>query len=175
MIVWYDNRSNISSKVEKAPYNKRILPEGFEEATFILDGPRYFNNAANRYEIVGVGFSLYRLDFYYNGSKETSIYTTVINFNLFAGYNKKEKRLGIFAYFNVQTIGFDGKYIDAAITVGGTGLIIGLEDFKLRLMVDPPGTIGFDISIDLKKIYKDFFDWRGGKWQNRIIYCLGLY
>ena len=175
IVVQHAGMSNFSLNAEKAPHNKRMLPEGFAEDTFILSGPRYFNNTRDRYEIIGLGFTLYRLDYYYNRSQEESIYSTFMNFDLFAGYNKKEKRLGIFAYINVQTIGFNGKYIDAAITVGGTGLIIGLEDFKLRLLVDPPGTIGFDMSIDLKKIYNDFFDWRNGKWQMHIIYCLELY
>ena len=48
------------------------------------------------------------------------------------------------------------KYIQSDVV--GVGFILGWEDGKFKFKFDPPGWLGFDISIDFGQIIKDIFE-----------------
>ena len=75
----------------------------------------------------------------------------IVNFSV-VGYNVEEDKYGVFADANVLSVGYDGRYIDAGISVVGVGFILGWEDKKFRFKIDLPGWFGFDISIDFGQI-----------------------
>ena len=96
---------------------------------------------------------------YFDEAEIYLLYASVGNVSAFAGYNIEKGKFGVFADANVLSAGYDGRYIDAGISVIGVGCIIGWEDKKLRFKVDPPGWFGFDFSIDFGQIIKDIFGW----------------
>ena len=58
-----------------------------------------------------------------------------------------------------MSVGYDGLYIDAGISVVGVGFILGWEnkEKKFRFKLDLPGAPGIDISINFGQIIKDIF------------------
>ena len=56
-------------------------------------------------------------------------------------------------------VGYDGRYIDVGISFVGMGFIFGIENKKLKIKLDLPGTPGIEISIDFGQIIKDIFGW----------------
>lgn len=103
--------------------------------------------------------STYEGSLYFDEAENHSIYIGVVNVSAFAGYNVEKDKYGLVADANALSIGYDGRYIDAGISVAGVGFIIGWEDEKFRFKIDPPGWFGFDIAIDFGQILKDIFGW----------------
>lgn len=61
--------------------------------------------------------------------------------------------------------GYDGRYIDAGISIIGVGFILGIKDRKFRFKADPPGYFGYEvavdfgqIAIDLGQVFQDIFE-----------------
>ena len=102
------------------------------------------------------GFSLYKGALYFD-KEEDHLYVSLFNISAFAGYNYDNAKFGVFADVNLCEVGYDGKYVDASVSLIGVGFIIGLENGKLRIKLDPPGWFGFEISIDFGKIIQDLF------------------
>ena len=54
---------------------------------------------------------------------------------------------------NLISCGYEGRYFGISLSAAGTGVILGLDEGKFRLKVDPPAFFGFDISINFGQIY----------------------
>ena len=139
-----------------------IFPEGFTKIHWInqwfdtgLPGVLIFSN--KKAALFDWSFSLYKGALYFDKEENHSIYVSIANVSAFVGYNSEDAKFGVFADINVCTIGYDGKYVDASVSLIGVGFIIGLENGKLRIKLDPPGWFGFEISIDFGKIIQDLF------------------
>ena len=159
----------------KAIYRHKFLAIESGYFDYSLISPEMFTNIhwANQWFDTGVpgvlifsnkkaalfdwSFSLYKGALYFDKEEYHSIYVSIANVSAFAGYNSEDAQFGVFADINVCTVGYDGKYVDASVSLIGVGFIIGLENGKLRIKLDPPGWFGFDISIDFGKIIQDLF------------------
>ena len=81
------------------------------------------------------------------------------NGSAFLGYDLKKKKFGLFADINLFDVGYDGRYIDIAISFVGIGCIFGVENKKIKFKLDFAGPPGIEISIDFGQIIKDLFGW----------------
>ena len=102
------------------------------------------------------GFSLYKGALYFD-KEEDHLYVSLFNISAFAGYNYDNAKFGVFADVNLCEVGYDGKYVDASVSLAGVGFIFGIDNGKLKIKLDPPGWFGFEISIDFGKIIQDLF------------------
>ena len=102
------------------------------------------------------GFSLYKGALYFD-KEEDHLYVSLFNISAFAGYNYDNAKFGVFADVNLCEVGYDGKYVDASVSLVGVGFIFGIDNGKLKIKLDPPGWFGFEISIDFGKIIQDLF------------------
>ena len=117
----------------------------------------FFVFSKTKSALVDGGLSIYKGSLYFDEAESHSIYIGVGNVSAFIGYNVKEDKYGVYADANVLSIGYDGRYIDAGISAAGVGFILGWEDGRIRIKIDPPGWFGLDISIDFGQILKDIF------------------
>ena len=121
------------------------------------DLPSFFVFSNKKAALIDWGLSVYKGSLYFDEAENHSIYVKFLSFSSYAGYNVEEKKVGIFADANVLSVGFDGKYIDAGISVIGVGFICGWVGEKFIFKIDPPGWFGFEIAIDFGDIRKDLF------------------
>ena len=119
--------------------------------------PSFLAFSKTKGTLVDWGLSMYKGSLYFDETENHSVYIGIGNVSAFIGYNVEKKKYGVFADANVLSIGYDGRYIDAGISVVGVGVIIGWENGKIRIKIDPPGWLGFDISIDVGQILQDIF------------------
>ena len=126
---------------------------------FATNWPSFLVFSKTKGALLDWGLSIYKGSLYFDEAENHSIYIGVGNVSAFVGYNVEEDKYGVFADANVLSVGYDGRYIDAGISVVGVGFILGWEDKKFRFKIDPPGWFGFDISIDFGQIIKDIFGW----------------
>ena len=103
--------------------------------------------------------SIYKESLYFDEAENHSIFTGVGNVTAFAGYDVEKERFGVFADVYLFNFGYDGRYIGAGISFVGMGFIFGIENKKLKIKLDLPGTPGIEISIDFGQIIKDIFGW----------------
>lgn len=141
------NKNNYSSSVH------------WKNEWFATDWPSFLVFSKTKGALLDWGLSIYKGSLYFDEAENHSIYIGVGNISAFVGYNVEEDKYGVFADANVLSVGYDGRYIDAGISVVGVGFILGWEDKKFRFKIDPPGWFGFDISIDFGQIIKDIFGW----------------
>ncbi|MBQ8324468.1 MAG: RHS repeat-associated core domain-containing protein [Clostridia bacterium] len=123
------------------------------------DRPSFFAFTNSKAALVDWGLSIYKGSLYFDAAEIHSLYVSAGNVSAFAGYNVEKRKYGVFADANVLSVGYDGRYIDAGISVVGVGFILGWEGKKFRFKLDPPGWFGVDISIDFGQIIKDIFGW----------------
>ena len=121
--------------------------------------PSFFIFSKTKGALLDWGLSVYKGSLYFNEAENHSIYIGVGNASAFIGYNVEKRKFGVFADAYLFSVGYDGRYVDAGISLVGIGFIFGLENKKLRIKLDPPGTPGIDISIDIGQIIKDVFGW----------------
>ena len=119
--------------------------------------PQFMVFSNKKMAIVDWSLQYKKISFYFNQSKDFSLYGNVGTVNLFAGYNVEKRKAGLFAEANIFTVGYDGKYIDLGYSPAGIGFIYGWEDGKFRFKIDFPGTPGLEISIDFAKLISDLF------------------
>ncbi len=124
---------------------------------FVTDKPQFWVFLTSKVALVDWGMSIYKGSLYFDNAENYSLYISVVNASAFIGYSVDDQKYGIFADANLLSVGYDGRYIDASVSVVGVGLVLGFEDGKLRLKLDPPGWFGFDFSIDLSQIFRDIF------------------
>lgn len=141
------NKNNYSSSVH------------WKNEWFATDWPSFLVFSKTKGALLDWELSIYKGSLYFDEAENHSIYIGVGNISTFVGYNVEEDKYGVFADANVLSVGYDGRYIDAEISVVGVGFILGWEDKKFRFKIDPPGWFGFDISIDFGQIIKDIFGW----------------
>ena len=141
------NKNNYSSSVH------------WKNELFATDWPSFLVFSNTKGALLDWGLSIYKGSLYFDETENHSIYIGVGNISAFVGYNVEEDKYGVFADANVLSVGYDGRYIGAGISVVGVGFILGWEDKKFRFKIDPPGWFGFDISIDFGQIIKDIFGW----------------
>ena len=65
----------------------------------------------------------------------------------------------MFAEAYLFNVGYDGRYIDASVPLVGVGFVLAWDKktMKFRIKIDPLGSPGIDISIDIGQILKDVF------------------
>ena len=109
------------------------------------------------YSLGSQDYSIYKGWLYLDESENHALHISVGNASLFAGIKSEQQKFGVFFDMNVLTVGYDGKYIDAGVSVIGVGFIIGWENGIFVCKLDPPGWLGFEISINLVQILQDLF------------------
>ena len=120
------------------------------------DLPSFLVFSNNNASLFDWGFSLYKGALYFD-KEEDHLYVSLFNISAFAGYNYDNAKFGVFADVNLCEVGYDGKYVDASVSLVGVGFIFGIDNGKLKIKLDPPGWFGFEISIDFGKIIQDLF------------------
>ena len=169
------NRIN-SISIDKASFNSKIsfmvassALEAFSPKAFSIhtksellstDWPSFFAFTSSKAALVDWEISIYKVSLNFDAAEIHSFYASLGNISAFAGYNIEEGKFGVFADANVLSAGYDGRYIDAGVSVVGVGFILGWEDKKFRFKFDPPGWFGVDISIDFGQIIKDILRWK---------------
>ena len=121
------------------------------------DWPSFLVFSNQKGALVDWGLSIYKGSLYFDIAENHSLYMGIGNVSAFIGYNVEKNKYGAFADVNVLSIGYDGIYIDAGVSVVGVGVILGWEGTKFRFKIDPPGWFGFELSIDFGQILKDIF------------------
>ena len=140
--------------------NEWFATDGFGYAIFSIEKTLIPKDKLNNsFTLIDWGFSIYKGALYFDKSENHSLYISIGNASAFIGADHSQKKYAIMGDLNVLTVGYDGRYIDAGISVIGVGFIIGWENKKFRCKFDPPGWLGFDISIDFGQILKDLFGW----------------
>lgn len=124
---------------------------------FDTDWPDVFVFTSEKIALVDWDLSVVKASLYFDEKEEYSVYVSSGNASAFAGYDASKKKVGVFADVNVLSAGYDGKYLDAGVSLVGVGFIVGMENWKFSAKVDPPGFFGFEISIDFGKLYTDLF------------------
>lgn len=128
-----------------------------ENEWLVTSWPSFLGFSKTKGTLLDWGLSIYKGSLYFDEAENRSIYIGAGNISAFVGYNVKEDKYGVFADANVLSVGYDGRYIDAGISFIGMGFIFGIENKKLKIKLDPPGTPGIEISIDFGQIIKDIF------------------
>jgi hypothetical protein len=131
----------------------------WKEAWLDTGLPSFLIFSTGKAALVDWGLSIYRGALYFDEAENHSLYVAFGNVSVFAGFNVEKEKYGIFADANVLSAGYDGRYIDAGISVVGVGFVVGFENKKFRIKVDPPGFFGFEIAIDFGQVIKDLFGW----------------
>ena len=121
--------------------------------------PSFLVFSTGKASLVDWGLSVYKGSLYFDEAENHSLYISLGNVSVFAGLNVEKDKYGVFADANVLSAGYDGRYIDAGVSIVGVGFILGFENKKFRIKVDPPGFFGFEIAIDFGQIIKDLFGW----------------
>jgi len=109
------------------------------------------------YSLGSQDYSIYKGWLYLDESENHALHISVGNASLFAGIKSEKQKFGVFFDMSILTVGYDGRYIDAGISVVGVGFIIGCENGTFVCKLDPPGWLGFEISINFLQIFQDFF------------------
>ena len=168
LIVNYSSWNNYKELPNKlinvSPITNIAVPKNtggihFETEWFVIGLPSFLVFSPTKVAIADWGLSVFKSTFYFDTAENHSLYASTGNVSLFVGYNVEKEKYGVFMDTNVLSVGYDGRYIDAGISVVGVGLIVGLKNKKLRIKCDPPGCFGFDVSIDIGQIIKDVFGW----------------
>ena len=139
--------------------NKSFSSIHWENEWFATDWPSFLVFSKTKRALLDWGLSTYKGSLYFDEVENHSIYIGVGNVSAFVGYNVEKNKYSVFTDANILSVGYDGRYIDAGISIVGVGFILGWKDNKFRLKIDPPGWFGFDISIDFGQIIKDIFGW----------------
>ena len=143
------NKNNYSSSVH------------WKNEWFVTDWPSFLVFSNNKAALIDWGLSIYKGTLYFDEAENHSLYIGVGNVSAFAGYNVEKDKYGVFADAYLFNIGYDGRYIDASVSLVGVGFILGWEnkEKKFRFKLDLPGAPGIDISINFGQIIKDIFGW----------------
>ena len=131
----------------------------WENQWFDTSLPSFFVFSTDKAALVDWSLSIYKGSLYLDEAENHALYISVGNASAFVGFNVEENIHGIFLDANVLSVGYEGRYIDAGISVVGVGFILGFENNKFRFKIDPPGFFGFEIAIDFGQIFKDVFGW----------------
>ncbi len=129
----------------------------WKNESFSTDFPSLFVFSQTKGALVDWGASVYKGSIFFDNAENHSIYIGFGNVSAFAGYNIAENKYGIFADAYLFNLGYDGKYIDASVSIVGVGIILGWENNTFRAKLDLPGLPGVDISINFGAIIKDIF------------------
>jgi RHS repeat-associated protein len=162
------NDLNNSSSIQEPEYtNSRFAPPinhtlwnpHWTNTWFDTDVPSFFVFSNQKAALIDWGLSIYKGSLYFDQAENYSLYVFAGNISAYAGFNFEKNKAGIFVDANLVSFGYDGKYIDVEVSLVGVGFILGWEDSKFRFKFDPPGSFGFEISIDFGQIFKDWFGW----------------
>lgn len=126
---------------------------------FKTEKPSFFVFSNTKIALVDWDIKTYRGSLNFNETENQSLYIEVGNGSAFLGYDLKKKKFGLFADINLFDVGYDGRYIDIAISFVGIGCIFGVENKKIKFKLDFAGPPGIEISIDFGQIIKDLFGW----------------
>lgn len=126
---------------------------------FSTDWPSFLVFSNEKKALVDWELSIYKGPLYFNEEENRSIYISAGYAELFAGYNEEKRKLGVFAEAYLFNVGYDGRYIDASVPLVGVGFVLAWDKkaMKFRIKIDPLGSPGIDISIDIGQILKDVF------------------
>ena len=109
-------------------------------------------------EVIGISFSVYKGNLFFDSSKSHSMYFSAVNFNLYIGLNFKHG-VGFETGFNFVEAGFDGRLLDfngELLTVGISYMLKSIFDEKMSLKKEF-GAIGFGISFNLYELLRIIF------------------
>ena len=155
----------MASVLAKPGYPLKVIPQKaknsiqWKETWFDTSLPSFLVFSTGKASLVDWSLSVYKGSLYFDEAENHSLYVSFGNVSVFAGFNVEKDKYGVFADANVLSVGYDGKYIDAGVSIVGVGFILGFEDKKFRIKIDPFGFFGFDIAIDFGQIIKDLFGW----------------
>ncbi|MBR2956151.1 MAG: RHS repeat-associated core domain-containing protein [Clostridia bacterium] len=142
---------------EEIHENKNVSSVYWKNEIISTGNPQLLVFSINKGALIDWNMSIYKGTLHFGVAENPAIFVGVGNISAFVGYNVKENKYGVFADANVLSFGYDGRYVDASVSVVGVGFILSWEGGKFRFKFDPPGWFGFDISIDFGQIIEDIF------------------
>ena len=122
---------------------------------FATNGPSFGKVTNEGIVIVDGSVSIFKATFAFDENKERSIYYSIGNLEDYLGAHY-DKGIGLNMGVSVAAIGFDGKYIDAEVSMLTFGGGVIFQDGKIKVNL-APGWIGFTLSVDIKNIMEQLF------------------
>ena len=143
--------------------NSNYLAPHTKGKWFDTDWPTFFSLSNDGFELVSCGLSVYKGSYYFDNQENHSIYFSLGNISLFAGFvfpkdsSKDNKtRLGFDSSANVIEIGYDGRIIDASVSGLSIGATYLFKNGKFKLEYGY-GLWGWSVSIDFVELFKLLF------------------